>query len=264
MIEKEQFINLLKDILDIAKTNGNTITTEDIKKCFKDREFSKEQFDAIYDYMSKNNITVKGYIPPGGIYEDSMETEKSSHRMGMYKKSAMEIVPEDKERLKEASKRLISGDADVSDKEYIIHSYLPLVINMSVRYANRGVASDELIQEGNLALVTAVTELSGAAGDSFNTGNILEACEKYFRDKVREYIVKYIDRESKSDSEFSAAVAKASLIYEASKHLAEELGRVASLNELSEYTHIAEDEIEDIIRFSGYTISTGDGKENIT
>ena len=60
MLEKEQFMKLMKDIVDIAKTNGGTITTEDIKSCFADKEFSEEQLNAIYDYMHKNNISVKG------------------------------------------------------------------------------------------------------------------------------------------------------------------------------------------------------------
>ena len=261
MLEKEQFMKLMKDIVDIAKTNGGTITTEDIKSCFADKEFSKEQLNAIYDYMHKNNISVKGYIP-GGFAK--AETVKSSGRMNGYKKNVSEIVSADKEKLRAAAKKLIYGKADISDKEYIIHSYLQMVINMAVRYANKGVSSDELVQEGNLALVVAVDEIAGA-GEDFVKGNkdISDACEKYFRDKIREYIIRLIDNESKNDSEFSAAVAKAGLIYEATKHLAEQLGRVASLKELSEYTHIPENEIQDIIRFSGYTISLGDGKENI-
>ena len=49
--------------------------------------------------------------------------------------------------------------------------------------------------------------------------------------------------------------------YEAAKKLASEYGRVASISELSEYTKIPVNEIEDIIKFAGNTIETGDGKD---
>lgn len=51
------------------------------------------------------------------------------------------------------------------------------------------------------------------------------------------------------------------LVYEAAKKLASEYGRVASISELSEYTKIPVNEIEDIIKFAGNTIETGDGKD---
>lgn len=264
MVEKEEFIRLLKDIVDIARANDNVITTDEIKKCFSDRDFSKEQYEAIYDYMYKNNISVKGYIPKAVYSETDRTSGKNSHRMGEYKKSVNEIISADKDRLKTATEKLIYGNASAADKEYIIHEHLSLVINMAVKYANKGISSDELVQEGNLALVTAVNELNKAGQEFIKPGkDILDVCEKYYRDKVREYIIRLIDAESRSDSEFSAVVAKAGLVYEASRHLALELGKVASLKELSEYTHISEDEIQDIIRFSGYTISLGDDKENI-
>ena len=63
-----------------------------------------------------------------------------------------------------------------------------------------------------------------------------------------------IDAELEVESGLAAAMGKASLVYEASKQLAESMGKVATLRELSEFTHIPEDEIEDIVKFSGYAI----------
>jgi len=43
------------------------------------------------------------------------------------------------------------------------------------------------------------------------------------------------------------------------KTLATEYGRIATLSELSEFTHISEEEIMDIVRMSGNKIEIGKG-----
>ncbi len=52
-------------------------------------------------------------------------------------------------------------------------------------------------------------------------------------------------------------LAKSALIHEATMHLAEELGKVADIHELSEYTKIPEQEIKDIVELSIDAISIG-------
>ena len=58
----------------------------------------------------------------------------------------------------------------------------------------------------------------------------------------------------------SSVLAKSGLINEAVKYLAEDLGRVATLQELAEYTKLSEKEIEDIRKLSLDAIEVGKGE----
>lgn len=179
-----------------------------------------------------------------------------------YRKNVKSMEKTEDEKFNEILKRHISGVSGEYERERIINEYLSMVVNMSVKYANRGVLSDELIQEGNLALVLAVDELGGTAcEDIINHSNIRTACDTFIRNRIRQCMIDIIDGENNNINEFGAAVAKVGLVYEAAKKLAPEYGRVASISELSEYTKIPVNEIEDIIKFAGNTIETGDGKD---
>ena len=179
-----------------------------------------------------------------------------------YRKNVKSRAKTEDVRFNEILKRHINGVSGEYERECIINEYLSMVVNMSVKYANRGVLSDELIQEGNLALVLAVDELCGTDCETVvNHSNIRDACNTFIRNRIRQYMIDIIDEENNKINEFGAAVAKAGLVYEAAKKLASEYGRVASISELSEYTKISVNEIEDIIKFAGNTIETGDGKD---
>ncbi len=179
-----------------------------------------------------------------------------------YRKNVKSMETIGDERFAEVLKKHVDRRSSEYERELIIHEYLSMIVNMSAKYANRGVLSDELIQEGNLALVLAVDELREAAPeDIVNNKNIRAACDTFIRNRIRQCMIEMIDRENNSISEFGAAVAKAGLVYEAAKQLASENGRAASISELSEYTRISINEIEDIIKFAGNTIETGDGKD---
>lgn len=76
-----------------------------------------------------------------------------------YRKNVKSMEKTEDEKFNEILKRHINGMSGEYERERIINEYLSMVVNMSVKYANRGVLSDELIQEGNLALVLAVDDL---------------------------------------------------------------------------------------------------------
>lgn len=269
MNEQNQFLELLKDIADIAKVNGNTITTNEINEYFSDMELTHDQMELIYDYLCKGHIKVVGHVslqkPVQPLDEEvntadtHVKVETSSVHSRLYRKSVSEKQSENADEVEEWCRALVEKRATRTIRERIIENYLVVVLNIASKYANRGVQTDELIQEGSLALTLAVNNI--IVEDSAVIENASEFCEKYFRECVRKSIIQLVDCEVMKDAELSAALGKAEMVNEAVKQLATNLGRVASLMELSEFTHISEEEIQDIVRFSGNTLSLGDGKE---
>lgn len=271
MKEQNRFLESLKDIADIAKVNNNTISTKEIDEYFEDQEFSPEQMELVYDYLCKGHIKVLGHVMPPQdekntvrteVTNEPVKTETVSTNLGRYRKSAREKKIEDIQIVEEWCNSLVQRKATRQERQMLIENYLSIVVNIASKYTNHGVSADELIQEGNLALILAVnnimTDEKTAKELMTSKNSVSDACERYFRDAIRLRIIRYVDTETAKDAELSAAVGKAQLVNEAVKKLAEELGRVASISELSSYTHISEEEILDIVRFSGNVIKLGD------
>ena len=50
MGSEKEFLEKLKELLDIAAVSGNRITTEEVGAFFEDSELSEEQMLLVYDY----------------------------------------------------------------------------------------------------------------------------------------------------------------------------------------------------------------------
>ena len=75
MLDEKKFLEMIYDVVDIARVNGNKLSTKDVDDYFDDMELSPEQLELVYDYLAKGNITVQGYIPSfnGNSSNDSLQ-----------------------------------------------------------------------------------------------------------------------------------------------------------------------------------------------
>ncbi len=302
MQDEKKFMEMLYDIVGMARVNGNSITTEEVDGYFEELSLNEKQKDAVYDYLCKGHIKVIGYTTvsekaaAGDVMSEKPASENALYENGVFQKAApkdnggaesvgksaafaSDILSDksgpDSPRtkhyrksvretaaagsdLKKVYERVVSGGSDDETEESIINAYLPAVVNFSSRYSGRGVAKDELIQEGNLALILAVKNIM--SGLDCSVLKNFSSFDSYIRESIRNGITDHIDSEIGREGELQVVIGKAQLVKDAAAYLSKELGRVASVRELSEYTHIPDDEINDIIRFSGNVLPFGSGE----
>ena len=81
MLDEKKFLEMIYDVVDIARVNGNKISTKDVDDYFDDMELSPEQLELVYDYLTKGNITVQGYIPSfnGNSSNDSLQNNAAKN-----------------------------------------------------------------------------------------------------------------------------------------------------------------------------------------
>jgi len=98
---------------------------------------------------------------------------------------------------------------------------------------------EDLIQEGNMALwmaLSALPEVEGATElDSYLEKQVVAAFENHIREVTGD------------TDQVQAVLGKAALLHEARKYLAKENSQDPSIRQLSEYTHISPEEIQDIL-----------------
>ena len=192
MDKKLLFNEALTSLVDFAAANANHVTMDDVKLYFKDLIDDDSQYQFIYDYLALNKVEVEGFTPPANnpLADDAPETSAdetisetasvSNHVESEEELSFIKMYMEEMEALPNLSKdeeadlidKLLAGDTSVSSK--IVEANLSLVAKIAESHRGKGVNFGDLIQEGNVGLMLAVSDYTESVGDfhSFISGRI--------------------------------------------------------------------------------------------
>lgn len=269
MSDANRFHEMLSDIMEVARVQGNQLTMEDVKSLFGDMNLTEEQYDHIYAYLAANKIKIKGYVNSASLYTEAINQEKIKEEQldkevteqkasipaqdkntlqeedSVYLKMYLEDLEGIKDCTPEEESILIDHimKGDVPAKQRYIEGNLRNVVKIAKEYRNQGVTLEDLIQEGNIALMDALEHLQ----EFWKKEAIGEQITQY----VRNFIEAVINEEKESSSFGSSMVDKTNFLNSAAKELAEDLGRDADIHELAGYTKLPEKEIKDILSMSG-------------
>ena len=260
-MDQNSFMEALLGLADYAQGNGNVLTKAQVEESFDGMDLSEAQYDLIYRYLFEKKITIQGIrIEPmehtgedagkdgrkkaeGGSARTAGNTdngEEDSRYLRVYLK---EIEPfrqvKQAERLALAM-RLLDGEEAVFDE--LLHASLHEVVEVAKGYRGRGVHVEDLIQEGNIALMQVLRELTGKKSQAEPLA--------YIREYVRLAIAEHIDGQTAYGDEQERIVAKLGLLHEAAKHMAKENGVLPDAQELADYTKLAVEEVKELVRLS--------------
>lgn len=286
-MDQALFLETLKAIVTVAKTENNYMTKEQIKKYMKDSglELEEDKFAFIYQYLGENGVAVEGF----GFKPVKRQLEEIENDTDGWNKSEKDEKKEVDEtdwqnkkeetldisnQLKESTEQEFLEEDSVYLKMYLLdlenipvldkneklilwtkmkngndavskqlmEGYFHEVVDIVKEYRNKGVNFEDLIQEGNMALLQAF--------ESIKQFDNVEKADGFLKASIKEGIERLIDMETNDSDWEHTMLAKINLIHEAAKHLAKELGRGATVQELADYTKMTEEEIEDVKQLS--------------
>lgn len=119
---------------------------------------------SIETYCMLNNIEIKETVEEE-IYDHNNNDTYDSIKMYLQEIGKIPLLTKEQET--ELVKRIASGDNKA--KELFIESNLRLVVYLARKYQNRGLSLLDLIQEGNIGLMTAVDKYDISKGYKFST-----------------------------------------------------------------------------------------------
>lgn len=292
MIDKNLFLETLHEVAEIAATSSEKIKPEEVHRYFEGMELSEEQEKMVYEYLNlppeakaarqpecdKAAEEEEPEVETIEVYSDTdsasgiqigadrelkntieeeeedapqpkdVEQLSDSVYYKMYLNDVRERGEADEAKMLELYTAVLQGDQSVVNA--IVDGWLMRVIHMAGMYDDVPVNMEDLIQEGNMALwmaLGALPELGSAPEvDKYLEGQVIAGFEAHIREVTGD------------TDQVQAVLGKAALLHEARKYLAKENAQDPSIRELSEYTHISPEEIQDILALQK-EVGTSDG-----
>lgn len=290
MSDQGKFIEALDAVKNIAVSQNNSLTKEEIKKYLSDMNLSEEQFEQVYYYLSLSGINIEGYrfIPKAvdlrsenknqkdeeetSVKPDEKSKEQDKKENGTDEKALSKKRAEYNSRIymdeikkldyyedndeKKLVSEFLNGDKEARNK--FIENRLTQVINIANKYSDREavkkeiIGVDELIAEGNVGLLEAISVIEENKKNYVDAAGkpVFESIDGTIYMEVTNSIESLLDSMTSDKDWESAVLARTNLLNEAAKYMTEEMGRVPTKEELSEYTKIPVDEIRGIMGLS--------------
>lgn len=258
-MEQKKFLQQMAELVDFGRAKNSQLTKEEIADYCSDLSLTEEQLTLVYAYLKEHQIQVEGYRVPADNEISELEktetpenktTRRDSKYIRLYRQELKRLKQYDENEIESLFHRLLQGDHKVVPS--IIEAHLDRVVTLAGKYRGRGVLMEDLIQEGNLELTTCVAMLCG--------NQEVVDCKKTIDHAVRSRLIELIDEELADSDSVSTVLARVNLLLEATRTLAEEYGRIATLEELSEFTHMDKDEITMYVDLSRNEIELGKGE----
>ncbi|WP_303000873.1 sigma-70 family RNA polymerase sigma factor [uncultured Eubacterium sp.] len=259
MDKKTMFNEALAKLVSYATAHDNLITMEDVKSFFNGLIDDDSQYKLIYDYLSINKIEIKGFTPSDdNIFDDSHgmnaiseNIAKDENGQSQEETDFIKMYMDDMDALQTVSdveqaalvNKIIAGDASASTP--LVESKLKKVADIAKKYCGKGVTFGDLIQEGNLELMVAVSEYTKECGD-FNN---------YIDKRIEQGIRNVINSQINSDRIGQHLADKLNQLDNTTSKLSKELGRVPEISELADAMGITEDEASLLLKTSLDTLS---------
>lgn len=252
-LNRDTFIRTIRVVTELIKDSKDLLNKAEIMEYFKELHLTEPQQELIYDYFKKIWEDRSAMSPKLKVQEQSDITLHQSgqdkqnemtmhnpHFFQMYLKEMEEIKPCTPEEEEILYDQLLAGNREAMQK--LSDQWLPRIYRMAEECVAAEKELADAVQEGNLAVFMSLNHMLGS-GQNVDFKFVLEQAAK-------KAIEAYLCSAAEAADMDQSLLAKAALVYEAQKVLAQEFQRMPTIEELEQYTRISAEEMEDLLALS--------------
>ena len=259
MDKRAQFNEALTSLVEFATVHGNQVTIEDVQTFLGDLIEDDSQYQFVYDYLNINKISVDGVLKEiskenlspssEGIKETTLsskinvESEEELSFINMYMEELSDIIPATPDEVSHMLQKLNDGDMSIVNR--LVECNLQKVAAIAKDFSGKGVTLGDLIQEGNISLMLAISSYNPDIGDFDN----------YIEASIREGISSIINTQNNSDRVGQHLADELNQLDNVTTKLSQELGRVPELSELAKAMGMDEEKVSVLLKTSLDTLS---------
>jgi len=152
----------IEELIQKAYKNNKTITMEEINLL----NLKEDEFEILLAALKKADIKFEEDTN-NEEYADVCKEYTGENAIKIYMNEIKKIKFLTKEEEYDLCLKIAEGDEKA--KNHFIECNLPLVISIAKRYTGRGLAFNDLIQEGNIGLIKAINKFDISKGFKFST-----------------------------------------------------------------------------------------------
>ncbi len=259
--------NEIQELIDKAKRKG-TLTNTEIITALGDSDYDVDQIDKLYEALDALGIDVTECFDDDdddllGDIEDDVEDELKDFEKAdniesllaqeglsiddpvkLYLKEIGRVPLLDAEKEAELAKKMSEGDEKA--KKELVEANLRLVVSIAKRYVGKGLFFLDLIQEGNLGLMKAVSKFDYTKGYKFST---------YATWWIRQAITRAIADQARTIRIPVHMVETIHRVTRVSRQMLQEKGREVSAAEVAREMNMNPDKVREIMKIAQDPIS---------
>jgi RNA polymerase primary sigma factor len=230
------------------------VTYQEIMQAFPDAEKEIEILDEVYHELAQKGIEVRDTSAEALVKSDSEDsntrvealgiTDFSQDSVRMYLKEIGKIPLLISDEEVQLAKQIEKGDEIAKRK--LAEANLRLVVSIAKKYLGRGLTLLDLIQEGNLGLLKAVTKFDYKKGFKFST---------YATWWIRQAISRAIADQARTIRIPVHMVETINTLMRTQRQLVQDLGREPLSEEIAAEMGISPEKVEHIQKISQETVS---------
>lgn len=243
MGQEEIFRKELAELLRLGKKQGNQVSEEQVSAAFPASGIDKSKLSFIYDYLAQNKIAI-GEL--SGLEAEEALSSEDRDFLAMFMEELDELpsVPEEEKTALILS--AMEDDKEAADK--LLTIFLPKVVEIAKLYGGQGVLMEDLIGEGNVALMSAVSMASCVEKP--------EDAEGFFAGMIMDAMEVLVSAEGDAKEMDEKILEQVNRVAAAAEELYKDLRRKVTPEELAAETDLTVGEIEEAYRLSGEQIDT--------
>lgn len=261
--EAKQHKNEMQELIERAKAKGS-VSSSEIMSVIGDTDYDIDAVDKLYETLENMGIDItECFDDIDDIADDDIENDIESYESAenmeqilaqeglaiddpvkMYLKEIGKVPLLAPEREQELSKRMSEGDE--AAKQELVEANLRLVVSIAKRYLGKGLFFLDLIQEGNLGLMKAVSKFDYTKGYKFST---------YATWWIRQAITRAIADQARTIRIPVHMVETIHKVTKVSRQMLQEEGRECSPDEIAKKMGMSPEKVREIIKIAQDPIS---------